>query len=120
MRPRKLKKALKERVPSAIWKDVRLVNTFSCDVPWEVMEGDDRSRICHECDSRVHNLLEMTKQEIRLLVDRGDSGFCGQFYLRRDGTVAFGLCKEHRVVRGRLVPVEPDLPMARVVKADDA
>ena len=58
-----------------------------CSVPWETMNGDERSRHCQLCDLKVYNISEMTAAEVGNLVEKTEGRICGRLFLRADGTV---------------------------------
>jgi hypothetical protein len=58
-----------------------------CSVPWETMNGDERSRHCQLCDLKVYNISEMTAAEVGNLVEKTEGRICGRLYKRADGTV---------------------------------
>jgi hypothetical protein len=58
-----------------------------CAVAWESMQGDDRARLCSQCQKHVYNLSEMTRHEIEKLVVAKEGKFCARFYRRPDGTL---------------------------------
>lgn len=63
-----------------------------CDVPWESMKGDDRTRDCAKCEKTVYNISNMTRDEAEeFLAARGTSA-CVRFYRRKDGTVMTSDC----------------------------
>ena len=41
----------------------RLIIPNPCDFGWENMTGDDKRRLCSQCDRYVYNLSEMTARE---------------------------------------------------------
>ncbi|HYD01917.1 MAG TPA: hypothetical protein VEB22_11885 [Phycisphaerales bacterium] len=71
-----------------------------CDVRWEEMTGDERSRRCARCSLDVHNLAGLTRAEAERLLTRrfNPEGretagcFCAQIYRRADGTVLTADC----------------------------
>lgn len=72
-----------------------LVNTLiaaPCDVPWDSMQGDERTRHCSECKRDVHNLSAMTHAEVEAFLEAltpDASGHlpCISLFKRTDGTV---------------------------------
>ena len=58
-----------------------------CPVPWDDMEGDDRTRFCRHCQLKVHNISAMTREEALRLVTAAEGRLCASFYRRADGTV---------------------------------
>ncbi|HZW05891.1 MAG TPA: hypothetical protein VFF65_02115, partial [Phycisphaerales bacterium] len=71
-----------------------------CDVRWEEMTGDDRSRRCAQCNLSVHNLAGLSRAEAESLLARHFDAegnetagrFCAQLYRRADGTVLTADC----------------------------
>lgn len=57
-----------------------------CDVPWDTMVGDDKTRFCGQCRLHVHNLSAMSRVEAESLLSCGGS-ICVRLYRRADGTV---------------------------------
>jgi hypothetical protein len=51
------------------------------------MAGDDRVRHCSFCSLNVYNFAEMTRDEVRELLERADGRICGRLYQRADGTL---------------------------------
>ena len=63
-----------------------------CPVPWEEMEGDDRTRHCAKCNERVHDVAALTTAEaVELLSIRGKPP-CLRIYRRADGRVMTADC----------------------------
>jgi hypothetical protein len=64
-----------------------------CSVRWEDMPGDERVRSCDQCNLKVHNIAEMTRDEaeafLREAVDIKARGgrVCGLLWRRADGTI---------------------------------
>jgi len=66
-----------------------------CDVPWDSMKGDDRERFCEQCKQSVHNIANMTRDEVVKLIEK-DGQPCMQVLRRKDGTVITRECRELR------------------------
>jgi hypothetical protein len=67
-----------------------------CPVPWEEMEGDDRTRHCAKCQERVHDVAALTPAEaVELLSSPGKSP-CLRIYRRTDGRVMTADCPANR------------------------
>jgi hypothetical protein len=47
-----------------------------CEMPWEAMHGDDRSRFCEKCHLHVHNLSAMTSDAAAKLVGERTDRVC--------------------------------------------
>lgn len=69
----------------------RLIIPSPCQVGWDNMTGDERSRMCGQCDRRVYNLAAMTTNEVIEMVS-GNERVCGRLHRRADGTVVTGEC----------------------------
>ncbi|MBI3549635.1 MAG: hypothetical protein HY078_11395 [Elusimicrobia bacterium] len=65
--------------------DIRIASP--CTVSWNSMEGDDRSRFCHQCRLNVFNLSSMTREEAERLIESRQGKVCVRLYRRPDGTV---------------------------------
>ena len=64
-----------------------------CDMPWEDMAGDERSRYCAKCELNVFNISEMTRDEAEtFLREKAGKRVCGRIYRRKDGTVITKNC----------------------------
>jgi hypothetical protein len=75
-----------------------------CDVSWDAMRGDDRSRFCSHCKLNVFNLSEMSRAEAEKLVFQREGKMCVRFFRRHDGTVLTRDCPVGiRALRQRLV-----------------
>ena len=58
-----------------------------CSAAWEAMTGDERSRMCSQCSTRVYNIEEMTASEVRDFVFTNEGRTCIRLHRRADGTV---------------------------------
>jgi len=58
-----------------------------CGVPWEAMTGDDRRRMCGQCNLHVHNIAGLTAPEVEELIAKRDGPICVRLHRRADGTV---------------------------------
>ncbi|HYG82521.1 MAG TPA: carboxypeptidase-like regulatory domain-containing protein, partial [Pyrinomonadaceae bacterium] len=58
-----------------------------CNVGWENMAGDDRTRFCDQCSLHVYNISRMTRDEVASLVKNAEGRICARLYRRADGTV---------------------------------
>ena len=63
-----------------------------CEVSWDSMMGDARSRFCGQCKLNVYNLSEMTNTQARELIKSKEGNLCGRFYRRTDNTVVTKDC----------------------------
>lgn len=79
-----------------MWKSqdpmTRLRIASPCQVPWEGMSGDDRTRHCASCDLNVYNFAEMTRSEIGELLMATEGRICARLYQRADGTLLTSDC----------------------------
>lgn len=57
-----------------------------CSVSWETMSGDDRKRLCSQCQEHVHDLSAMTEREARRVAQEGT---CVQYRVDRAGSIVF-------------------------------
>lgn len=67
-----------------------------CPVPWEDMEGDDRTRHCAKCDERVHDVAALTTAEAVELLSGPGKCPCLRIYRRDDGRVMTADCPANR------------------------
>lgn len=65
-----------------------------CPVKWEDMKGDEKRRVCAQCDCYVLKATQMTDEEVAEAITRAASGqrVCMQFYKRADGTILTKNC----------------------------
>ncbi len=63
-----------------------------CHVPWESMTGDDRIRLCGQCNHAVYQLKNFTREEAERLIASAVDRLCIQLYRRPDGTVVTKNC----------------------------
>ncbi len=67
-----------------------------CSVPWDEMQGDDRTRFCNKCSQNVHDVSELTQAEaVQLLAGDGKPP-CLRIYRRPDGRVMTADCATRR------------------------
>jgi hypothetical protein len=57
-----------------------------CEMPWDQMHGDDRSRFCEQCNLRVHNLSAMTSDAAARLVGERTDRVCVAYAATARGT----------------------------------
>lgn len=71
-----------------------LMLSFSCPVLWDSMEGDERERLCRQCNKKVYNISQMSKSEAEELLQSNKRGEkkCVKFYQRKDGTITTDEC----------------------------
>lgn len=63
-----------------------------CNVPWESMKGDNRTRHCDQCNLNVYNLADMPRSEAERLVEEHEGRMCARMYIRDDGTYLANDC----------------------------
>lgn len=75
-----------------------------CNESWKDMTGDERSRLCAKCNTRVYSLTTLTTDEVRKLVSEIEGKVCLQFWTRHDGTVITRDCPDGLArIRRRLI-----------------
>lgn len=59
-----------------------------CPVGWDEMTGDEKQRLCAQCNLHVLNVSEMTDEEVLVAMNRlrGGERVCMRIYRRADGT----------------------------------
>jgi hypothetical protein len=62
-----------------------------CTADWRKMVGDDRVRMCAECNKNVYDISAMTEAEALAFLAK-DAGACVRFYRRADGRVMTSDC----------------------------
>src|SRR5258705_3053831 len=63
-----------------------------CNVDWDGMIGNDRSRFCGQCSLNVYNLSDMSKREAEQLIASSEGRLCVRFYRRSDGSILTRNC----------------------------
>ncbi|MEZ5424141.1 MAG: carboxypeptidase-like regulatory domain-containing protein [Pyrinomonadaceae bacterium] len=58
-----------------------------CPADWNLMTGDERSRLCHDCGLNIYNISEMLPNEVRDLIENREGRLCIRLMRRSDGTV---------------------------------
>lgn len=58
-----------------------------CPVAWRDMQGDEKQRLCGQCNQQVHNLAGLTSAEVVALLRRPGERPCTQVFRRLDGTL---------------------------------
>ncbi|WP_254510852.1 hypothetical protein [Anatilimnocola floriformis] len=58
-----------------------------CTADWKAMAGDDRVRHCGDCQLRVYNISEMTRDEAEAFLAQREGRTCIRMFKRPDGTV---------------------------------
>jgi hypothetical protein len=57
-----------------------------CQMKWEEMNGDEKSRFCGKCRLNVYNLSALSAPEAEALLARTSGRICTTFYVRADGS----------------------------------
>jgi hypothetical protein len=68
----------------------------ACDVSWDSMHGDHRTRFCGQCRQNVHDVSELTAAEAVALVTGGEETPCLRLFRRADGRVMTADCMTRR------------------------
>ncbi len=64
-----------------------------CSVGWESMSGDEKVRLCSQCNLNVHNLSSMSDQEAAIVLRRRKTErTCVFMYKSKDGSVVTDNC----------------------------
>jgi hypothetical protein len=63
-----------------------------CQANWDEMVGDERVRLCGQCQKNVYNLSELPRAEAEALLAAREGKMCVRFYRRADGTVMTSDC----------------------------
>lgn len=59
-----------------------------CPMKWSEMQGDEKRRLCQQCNQHVYKVSELTTDEAVALFRRtGSERVCAQLFHRVDGTV---------------------------------
>jgi hypothetical protein len=56
----------RERMRLPVLQNIRVASP--CSAKWEDMTGDDRARLCAQCDKHVFNVSELTRAEAEALM----------------------------------------------------
>lgn len=88
----------KHRLP--VLDNIRVASP--CNADWSQMSGDDRVRACGQCNKRVYNLSEMTRDEAQALLISLEGKLCARYFRRADGTIltkdcAVGVQRRRRI-----------------------
>jgi hypothetical protein len=68
------------------------------------MRGDERARLCAQCDKHVFNVSELTRAEAEALIVEKAGSLCVRYFQRKDGTILLADCEiGKRGVRRRRV-----------------
>lgn len=63
-----------------------------CDAAWADMTGDDRQRLCAQCDKHVYNVANLRETEVMALFEAKGPLPCLRLWRRADGTVLTADC----------------------------
>lgn len=63
-----------------------------CSADWDNMFGNERVRLCEQCQLNVYNLSEMSKTEAERLIGQAEGRVCVRYYRRRDGSIITQNC----------------------------
>jgi hypothetical protein len=63
-----------------------------CHVPWNEMQGDDRSRLCSQCQTKVFDLSMMTTAAAKSLLTSPGNRPCIRVFRREDGRIMTSDC----------------------------
>ncbi len=64
-----------------------------CKANWSDMVGDDRVRLCGDCDRNVFNVSTMTADEAEHLIHNHTGRLCVRYFQRADGTILLADCE---------------------------
>jgi hypothetical protein len=63
-----------------------------CPADWSKMTGDERVRMCGQCNKNVFNLSQMTRSDAEELIIEKNGNVCVRYYQRKDGTILLKDC----------------------------
>ncbi len=71
-----------------------LILTYPCPINWDTMDGNERERLCKQCDKKVYNISDMSRKEAEEILRTKSDGTrnCIKFYQRADGTITTDEC----------------------------
>jgi hypothetical protein len=91
-----------------------------CSVPWEQMTGDDRVRLCGQCNKKVFNLSSMKRDDAERFMAKTQGSECIQFYKRPDGTIVTADCGSSKPLPtqlgGKPMPPPPPPPKPESIR----
>lgn len=79
----------RQRLP--ILDNIRVATPCSAD--WNAMTGDERARLCGQCDRHVYNISGLTREEAEALVIEHEGLLCVRYFQRADGTILLADCE---------------------------
>ena len=69
-----------------LFANVRIASP--CPMKWSEMQGDEKKRLCGQCNLHVHRVSELTTAEAVTLFEKaGSDRVCAQLFYRLDGSV---------------------------------
>jgi hypothetical protein len=84
-----------------------------CNMDWEQMIGNDRSRFCGQCNLNVYNLSGMSRAEAEHLISNNEGNLCIRYYRRADGSVLTQDCPVGlRAIKRRLSNIRRSIASA--------
>ena len=63
-----------------------------CPADWSKMTGDERVRMCGQCNKHVFNLSNMLRSEAEEIIVEKNGSLCVRYYQRKDGTILLKDC----------------------------
>lgn len=70
--------------------------SYPCPISWDTMDGNERERLCRQCDKKVFNISDMTESEANaFLSERNGNDLCVKFFMRSDGTIKTDNCPRY-------------------------
>jgi hypothetical protein len=79
-----------KRMTNELLSNIRVASP--CSARWADMSGDERARLCAQCQKHVYNLSDLTAQQAVALIQSKEGRLCARFYRRADGTVLTADC----------------------------
>ena len=84
-----------------------------CNMDWEQMIGNDRSRFCGQCNLNVYNLSGMTSAQAEHLISNNEGNLCIRYFRRADGSVLTQDCPVGlRAIKKRLSNIRRSIASA--------
>lgn len=78
-----------------------------CNASWDAMTGDDKVRLCRQCDRNIYNIAAMSATDAAALLRNTTERTCIRLHRRSDGTVMTADCptglRAYRQKAGRMV-----------------
>jgi hypothetical protein len=93
----------RQRLP--ILDNIRVATPCSAD--WDQMTGDERARLCAQCNRDVYNISGLTRDEAEALIIEKEGELCVRYFQRADGTILLADCEigRRQTRRRRLLAV---------------